>query len=65
LAPIVFIDTYDYLEFCSISGTYTINDQKLSFTGSVKCGGKKETPIKLSDLPRNELVKKIVAEAVK
>lgn len=62
-APIVYIDADKFPESCNISGTYSTKRGKLSFVGSVKCGGELKT-IKLSEPTKNELVKKIIATAL-
>ncbi len=61
---IVFLDTDDFPESCSISGSYRINGDKISFTGSVLCGNKEKT-IQFNDLLKNDLIDKIVEEALR
>jgi WD40 repeat protein len=63
---IIFIDAAEYPESCSISGSYTMVGEMLSFSGSVFCGSKGESkPIKIENLSKVKLVEQIVAEALK
>ncbi len=61
---IIFIDTAEYPESCSISGSYTIVGEMLNFSGTVLCGSK-EKPIKIENVSKEKLVEQIVAEALK
>jgi hypothetical protein len=61
---IIFVDTDDYPEACSISGTYTMNGNNVSFSGSISCG-EKEKPITIENVSKEKLVEQIVAEALK
>jgi hypothetical protein len=60
---IIFIDAAEYPESCSISGSYTIVGETLSFSGSVLCGSK-EKPIKIENVSKEKLVEQIVAVAL-
>jgi hypothetical protein len=61
---IIFVDTDDYPEAYSISGTYTMNGNNVSFSGSISCG-EKEKPITIENVSKEKLVEQIVAEALK
>jgi Caspase domain len=61
---IVFVDTNDYPDGCSISGFYTVNGNNVSFTGSVSCGDQ-ETSINIENVSKEKLVEQIVAKALK
>ncbi len=61
---IIFIDAAEYPESCSISGSYTIAGEMLSFLGSILCGSK-EKPIKLENVSKEKLVEQIVALALR
>ncbi len=60
--PIVFIDTDDYPDACSISGTYKINGGLLSFSGLIACGIN-ETPIQLNNISKDELIIQLLNKA--
>jgi hypothetical protein len=62
-SSIVFIDTDDYPNACSISGGYTITGDKINFTGSLLCGTK-EKIIKFDNQTKEALVNKLVDAAV-
>lgn len=61
--PIIFVDTDDYPQACSISGSYTMNGENLSFIGSILCG-KQDKPIKIENVSKDKLVEQIVAMAL-
>jgi hypothetical protein len=60
---IIFVDTEDYPESCSISGTYTMVGEMLNFSGSRWCGSKRK-PIKIENVSKEKLVEQIVAAAL-
>lgn len=61
---IIFIDTDEYPDACSISGAYTVNGNVLSFLGSILCGVK-EKPIRIENVSIEKLVEQIMAEALR
>jgi hypothetical protein len=61
---IIFVDTDDYPESCSISGTYTMIGEMLNFSGSRWCGSKSKS-IKIENVTKDKLVEQIVAAALK
>ena len=61
---IIFIDVAEYPESCSISGSYIITGETLSFSGSILCGSK-EKPIKIENVSKEQLIERILAEAMK
>lgn len=61
---IIFIDVAEYPESCSISGSYTLVGEMLSFLGSILCGTN-EKPIKIENVTKEKLIEQIVAEALK
>ncbi len=60
----IYIDTDEYPDACSISGSYTMVGEMLSFSGSILCA-KTEKPIKIENVSKEKLVEQIVAEALK
>jgi WD40 repeat protein len=60
---IIFVDTDDYPEACSISGSYTMVGEMLNFSGSILCG-KTEKNIKIENVSKEKLIERIVAEAL-
>jgi WD40 repeat protein len=60
---IIFVDTDDYPDACSISGSYTMVGEMLSFSGSVLCGSK-EKPIKIENVSKEKLVEQILSIAL-
>lgn len=60
---IIFIDADDYPNACSISGTYTMNGDQLSFTGTLACGVK-ERSIKIADSDKQKLLDQLLAVAL-
>ncbi|RYZ61993.1 MAG: hypothetical protein EOO14_03595 [Chitinophagaceae bacterium] len=63
-SKIVFVDTDDYPDACSISGGYSVREGKIYFIGSILCG-QKERPLKFESITSADLIRMIVDEALK
>ena len=60
---IIYIDADDYPNACSISGAYTMNGEKIAFTGSLLCGTK-EKSIKIAETDKKLLVEQLTGVAL-
>ncbi len=61
---IIYIDTDEYPDACSISGVYTIKENTLSFSGSILCGIE-ERVIEIKNVSKEKLIEQILVEALR
>lgn len=56
---IVFIDTDEFPESCSISGGYSVKNNLFDFSGNILCG-ETETPLKFEKLTKEKLLEELM-----